>query len=549
MELFPSLWVEKYKIKNEVGIPIEFDDHYFMMDLYNDMSNLQVWLKPPQIGATVAQIIKTMYCAKKKGWDIIYTLPTQTDVNDMAGGKINRLIAQNPILLDWIKDHDTVEQKSVGKNIIHYRGTFTTKAAMMVSSDLNVHDEVDASDGQVIQQYETRLMAKPVDEQRRWYFSHPSLGGMGVSIYWEQSSKREWFITCEHCSLYQQLKWPENINQITRKYICQGCKKELSDNTRKYGKWVATSTGTFSGHHISQLMCVWISADKILNDWETKDKQYFWNYVLGLPYIGSENKIEPSVILKNVSEEANLQEGRVIIGVDTGLPIHYVCMNKNGVFYYNTCKPSYIKEDGNTSDPYDELGKLLDHFKRSILVADQGGDLIGIRRLQTKYPGRVFLCYYRKDRKTEKMIQWGEDTEYGKVLVDRNRMISLTVEHLREPGLITLSGKTEEWELFASHFGNIYRELVVQKETIGKDAHTLYGNEYVWKRNGPDHFVHALIYALTGMDKYGEDLAIIIKKKDPFMVGVPTGSDVHGNVSGKSIIKKKSVSAYSKVDF
>ena len=538
MELYPSLWVEKYKIKNESGLPIEFDDHFFMMDLYNDMSNLQVWLKPPQIGATVAQIIKTMYCAKKKGWDIIYTLPTQTDVNDMAGGKINRLIAQNPILLDWIKDHDTVEQKSVGKQIIHYRGTFTTKAAMMVSSHLNVHDEVDASDSGVIMQYETRLMAKPVEEQRRWYFSHPSLKGKGVDIYWEQSDKKEWFIKCNHCLQEQQLKWPENLDIKKKCYVCQVCRQELSSEARRNGKWKPTAKGIFSGYHISQLMCPWISAEKIVNDWFEKDKEYFYNKVLGLPYVSSDNKIDPEVVLKNVSNVPNTQEPRVIIGVDTGLPIHYVCMNKQGVFYYNTCKPSRQKEDGTVSDPYDELDSMLRHFKRSVLVADQGGDYIGIRRLQAKYPGRVFLCFYRKDRKSEKIIQWGENEEYGKVVVDRNRMISLTVEHLREPGFITLNGQREEWELFASHFDNIYRELIVQKEAIGKDAHTLYGNEYVWKRNGADHFVHALIYALVGMDKYSQDLATIVKASDPFMKNVPVGTDVHGVVPVKRISKR-----------
>ena len=197
MELIPTLWVKKYKIKTSAGLSIEFDNHYFMRDLFNDMSALQVWLKPPQIGASETQIIKTLYVAKKNKWDIIYTLPTQSDVNDMAGGKINRIIAQNPILGKWVKDHDTVEQKAVGDHIIHYRGTYSNKQAMMVSSDLNVHDEVDASDAEVIAQYETRLQAKA--DGRRWYFSHPSIAGFGVDIQWQQSDKKEWFIKCPHC--------------------------------------------------------------------------------------------------------------------------------------------------------------------------------------------------------------------------------------------------------------------------------------------------------------------------------------------------------------
>ena len=284
-ELSPSDWVLFHKIKSESGIPLEFTEHNYLRAFVDDMSPLQVMLKAPQIGATVAELIKTFYCANKMGWDIIYTLPTQGDVSDMAGGKINRILAQNPILAKMTKDHDTIEQKSVGKNIIYYRGTFTTKQAMMVSSDLNVHDEVDASNQEVIQQYETRLQAKA--DGRRWYFSHPQLGGFGVDRYWQQSDKKEWFIKCNECGKEQQLKWPDNVDLVSRSYICSVCKKVLSTESRRCGQWKATSSGIFSGYHISQLMCPWITAEKICVDWETKDKQYFFNYVLGLTYFSS----------------------------------------------------------------------------------------------------------------------------------------------------------------------------------------------------------------------------------------------------------------------
>lgn len=471
-----------------------------MRDLYDDMSPLQVWLKAPQIGATVAELIKTFYCAKKKGWDIIYTLPTQSDVNDMAGGKINRIIAQNPILGEWVKDHDTVEQKAIGTSIIYYRGTFSNKQAMMVSSDLNVHDEVDASDASVIQQYETRLQAKA--DGRRWYFSHPSLAGYGVDIQWQQSDKKEWFITCPYCKKEQQLKWPENIDKEKRIYVCSLCKGSLTDSSRQYGKWKATSTGIFSGYHISQLMCPWITAEKILTDFETKDQQYFYNYVLGLPYVGSENKIDMSVVLKNCTDAVNEQNDMIIIGVDTGLPVHYTILNKEGVFYYGKCKPP-----SDTYDPYDTIESLLKRWPKAIVISDQGGDLIGIRKLQAKYPGRVFLCYYRRDKTGKEMIKWGKGVEFGTVTVDRNRMIQMTVEHLRDVGRIRLNGSKDEWKEFASHFNNIYR--IVKLSGLGV-------NEYVWERNGPDHFVHSLVYALVGLDKYAISMAKVV---EPDMFG------------------------------
>jgi phage terminase large subunit GpA len=541
-ELFPSLWCVKHGIKNEAGLPVEFKDHKFMIDMMNDMSPLQVILKAPQVGMTTTEIIKSFYVAKKLGKAIIYTLPTDGDIKDMAGGKVNRIIAQNPVLSQWVKDHDSVEQKSVGDSIIYYRGTWTQKAAMMVSSDLNIHDEVDASSADVITQYETRLQAKA--DGWRWYFSHPSIAGFGVDIYWEKSDKKEWVIKCPLCSEEQILTWPQSISRKDGEYVCKFCDAILADSDRRNGEWKATAVGEFSGYHVSQLMCPWISAKKILEakDDERKTEQYFYNYVLGLPYVGSENKISSDVVLKNVVKEVNEQNDRIIIGVDTGLPIHYTIGNKQGIFYYGQCQAPSA-----TYDPYDELERFLLRWPTSLIIADQGGDLIGIRKLQAKYPGRVYLVYYVKDRKQKEWIQWGEDENLGTVKVDRNNYYQLMVEQLREFGRIRLNSpqdqplsKTiEDWKPWAKHFDNVYREIKTVKDNPGKDVSTNYGVELIWKRNGPDHYTHTLLYLLVGLDKFGGDNATFIKRTDNFMKGVPIASRIDNSIPARRIMGKK----------
>jgi len=503
IEQIPATWVLQHEIKTSDGKPFEFDKHRFMVDFLNDMSPLQVLLKPPQIGASETEIVKSFFVAHQLGKDIIYTLPTQTDVYDMVGSKVNRIVAQNPILKEWVKDHDTVEQKAVGSNIIHYRGTFTAKAAMMVSSGLNIHDEVDASDLSVITQYENRLQAQE-DGGMRWYFSHPSLKGMGVDVYWEKSDKKEWVITCPQCKQKQVLTWPNSISRAKEAYVCKKCNEILSDETRIDGEWVKTAKGEFSGYHVSQLMIYHKTAKDIITAYDDplKDKQYFYNYVLGLPYVGGDDQITAEQVLKNCTDSTNSQGGKIIIGVDTGLPIYYVMMNAEGVFYYGTCKPT---ENG--SDPYDDLRKLLNRFRNSVLVSDQGGDLIGIRKLQGEFPGRVFLAYYRKDRRNNEIVTWGEGEKYGDVYIDRNRQLQLLIEQLKELGRLKLNGTKEEWKEYADHFASMYREKVIVKEMKDKDDRSLYGSEYVWKRRGPDHWAHATLYAVTGMQKYGQSLA------------------------------------------
>ena len=60
----PHLWVEQNHIVNEVGQPIEFEKRKFLKAIYDDLSPLQVLLKPPQIGATVMNTLKSFFVAK-----------------------------------------------------------------------------------------------------------------------------------------------------------------------------------------------------------------------------------------------------------------------------------------------------------------------------------------------------------------------------------------------------------------------------------------------------------------------------------------------------
>lgn len=532
--LYPYTWVLQNELKTSNGLPFEYNDHRFMKDILNDMAPLQVGLKPPQVGWTEQMIVKGFFMAHEKEKDIIHTLPTDSDIKEMAGGKVNRIVAQNPLLSEWVRDHDSVEQKGVGKNIIYYRGTWTQKAAMMVSSELNIHDEVDASNADVITQYENRLQAK--QGGMRWYFSHPSLAGHGVDVYWQISDKKEWVITC-NCGKQQLLTWPESIDTVRECFQCKYCKAEIDDDQRRKGVWKPTAVGIFSGYHISQLMCPWITAKAILmafND-PRKNEQFFYNYVLGLPYVGSENKITSDVVLKNVTSQINEQQDRIIIGVDPGTPIYFSCMNKQGVFYYGSC--SLLDDVGKPQDPWDDIRKFLKRWPTAIVMVDGNGDSTMQRRLQLEFPGRVYLVFYRKDRKTKETTTWGEGEEIGTVRVDRNQYFQWMVEQLRDVGRIPLNGTLEEWEDWAKNFDNVYREIKTALDKPGKDVATNYGVELIWKRNGADHYCHTLLFCLTGLERFGNANATFIKKDG--VARFPTASRSNNTIPARRVLGKR----------
>lgn len=516
-------WIQKYGIKTETGEKLDFHTYRFLFDIYADRSPLICCLKAAQIGFSTYEILTTAFECRNDGIDIIYVLPSDDDVKRFSGGKTNKIIAQNPILATWTKDKDSTEQKQFGNNTIYYEGAWTERAALSTTAKKLVVDEFDRCKQEVVEQYDSRLQSTA--NPRKAFFSNPSMPNVGVHKYYLLSDQKKWHVSHfgrtgttafsgidqlpgDGCG--QEFILDEScIDYKAEIFRCPHCNKEITDEDRRMGEWKATAEGKWSGYWIPLWLAPWMSAANIAEMKRDKTPEYFANFVAGLPYIGGEDTISPQTVLKNVIPNVNSQEGRIVIGVDTGLPIHYTVMNKEGAFYYGKC------------ENYDKLEEFLKRWPESIIVSDQGGDLIGIRELQKRYPSRVFLCYYRKDGKRLELIKWGEDLELGTVVVDRNRMLQLIVEQMRDTGRFRFNGSVEDWTEFASHFANIYREKIVVAGGQNKDDRTLYGTEYVWKRNGPDHFVHTFLYALTGMDKYAENEAKIIGL-DPLQ-GIQTG--------------------------
>lgn len=477
-------WITKNDIKTEDGSLYSFKDHLFFFDILVDMASLEkdiVCFKAAQIGFSTAAILATLWIAMKRQIDIIYTLPTMDDVRQFAGGKINRIIAQNYILIKWVKDRDTIEQKTVGDSIIYYRGTFAEKAAMMVSSDLNVYDEVDASNQKTIEQYETRLQASKL--KRQWYFSHPSIKGNGVDKQWARSDQKHWFVKCS-CGEEQFISWPESFDMKNKRYICKYCGAEISDEQRRKGRWVKKyKNAELSGYWIPLWICPWITAEEIISYFEKKSPEYFTNKVCGLPYLGSDCKVRQDDILGNLTSEVNSQD-RIIIGSDSGIRKHYVMGNKEGLFYYG------VTED------WGEIGGLLGNYKNAVLIVDHLPDITGPRALREKFPGRVFLCHYAEDRKTLQLVRWGKDKEQGNVVVDRNRMFDMLIAEFKERR-IQLQGDEGDWWDYWLHWDALYKSEEEDKYGVKKGR---------WLSSGTNHnsdWCHATNYWRAGMSRFG----------------------------------------------
>lgn len=137
-------WILHNKIKTEKGDPVDIFHHRFLYDILRDPAQNLVVTKGAQVGMSTAQILRNHFAAKHKKMDLLYTLPTDNDVNLFVGGKVNRIIANNPCMLLDVADKDSIQQKQVGDSMIYYRGTWTARSAIMVTADRLVHDEIDS---------------------------------------------------------------------------------------------------------------------------------------------------------------------------------------------------------------------------------------------------------------------------------------------------------------------------------------------------------------------------------------------------------------------
>ena len=495
------IFLNNHGIKTEDGVPLDFVNHRFMLEIYRDMASLErdiAGLKAAQITFTTTAAISTLWIAKNRHVDIIYTLPTFDDIRIFAGGKVNRIIAQNPVFQDWVADKDTVDQKVVGDNIVHFRGTYSQKAATMVPSDLNIHDEVDSSNQKVIEQYSTRLQHSPL--KRTWWFSHPSVPGNGVDKPWRLSDQKHWFVKCGACKKWDYLRWQESVCMQRQVYQCLHCQAEITDQMRRDGQWVRRyKDRSISGYWIPLLICPWVSAKQVIKYYETKSEEYFWNKVLGLPYVGGGNVVTQEQLYQNFKKGSppSSKSQRVIIGVDTGVDCRYVIGTEKGIFKYGQFG----------LDAEERLIEMMKQWEQAILMIDQGGDILMARKLREKFPGRVYLVFYRTDHKTLQLVQWGDNDEYGRVQVDRNRVIQLLVDELIDRRFpIIYTGNINDWHDFWLHFSHIYR-VAVENERINR-------TEYKWQRSDRDDWVHACVYFRCGLMRFGQKGAII-KAQDP----------------------------------
>lgn len=511
-------WMTVGNFVNENDKPMEFDKHRFLVQPYADNHPDQVIMKSAQIGWSTLAILKTMHIAAYKGLNVAYTLPTQNVMKDFVEPKVDAMIRNNKALQQLVKS-DRMNLKRYNDRYIYYRGSFTEREAITISVDLLVCDELDRSDQNILSIYNSRLQAS--EYGWKWRFSNPSVNNFGVHELWLSSDQHRWIIKCKKCNKWQTLTWEESIDKEKEIYICSNCGKELTDEERIMGKWKAFNPGAKRrGYHVNQLMCSWVKASKICEQFREESPEFFYNFVLGEPYNITDLMVDRGALVR-CSTPGKIDMDGMCLGVDNGVTKHWVLGNKNGIVRYGK------------TDSWEEIERIIRFYNCYTLIDANPYPNIP-KKLADKYRGQVFIHYYVQDRKALGPVRKSVRKDKGVIQSDRTKVIDWVAGEITNQA-INFVMTEREMEDMIYHWSNMYR-------TIEENTQGIKQGKWITKVNKPDHFAHAMVYWRIILDETLTPSGNIVrprqKKEMPKGLLVDNDYKTPATVSPREVAKK-----------
>ena len=502
------------------GEKLDFYDHKYLVDIYNDTAQEMVVKKAAQIGVSTYAINKSLWFGDTHDVSIIYTMPTASDVADFSKARITPVIQSSPHLSRNVKGG--IELKQIGNSFVYFRGAWSERQAISVDSDYNIHDEIDFSKPNIISMYRERMSHSKF--KMSLALSTPTIPEFGIDYLFNRSDKKEWFITCPKCKKQQILKYPDSIRGDTKeaRYVCVYCLATITNDARRNGEWKATGDDDWgvSGYHISQMMAPWISAKEILRKEESarvrptaqmsgiKD---FHNFCLGEAYGGENQPLNRDILLGCIQNKYDLElKGRnTIMGVDQGNDLHVVIYKKEKDATIRLVHTAIYHS-------FDDLPNLMDAYGVTFCLIDALPNKHSARKFALMYPAKVWLVYYNENQK--EFIKWYRDVDSREYRVIVAKMESID----------RMSDKYITHQVVLPRLSQDVDAFIRQMCNWAKDKEEKPDGRVVWvyKKLGADHFAMASNYAMLGIDKLStgslaEPKAEDIPKKDrPITAGI-----------------------------
>lgn len=271
-------------------------------------------VKSHQVAGTELGVNLFGYCVDQHPCPIAIVLPTIEEGNKYERLKLQPTIQATPALKHKIKtersrarDGSTMTFKRFRGGFAQVTGANSSTGLQMISVRVLIGEEIsewpdDAGNrGDPLAQVEKRLTAWSQRKPKRYYSSTPKIAGeCRITIKYEASDQRRYYVPCPHCGTFQVLKWDnmkrrQDTAPIGAHMICaaHGCVIEHFDKKAMVaaGVWIKTyadggaepgptiepedleryqgrpSNGREPGFHIWQAYSPFVTWDDTVADW------------------------------------------------------------------------------------------------------------------------------------------------------------------------------------------------------------------------------------------------------------------------------------------
>lgn len=513
----PTLYLLKnYYIR---GNPITFENKSkplahrpWQKDILEDNHPFLVVRKSRQLGFSEVAIMKAIWFSDTHPQTkTLFTFPTNRQVKDFVKTRLDPAIHASPYLSERFDSKvASIETKRLmNDSFLMFRSASSGKMGEGVDIDCLMMDEIDRMYPNVHLAFQESLKSSKYGIQRFW--STPTVPGIGIDMFFQDSDQRFWQQKCQHCGHWQIMNVEDNIKQInpdgvnlitdevapnTFMFVCAKCSKWLDRDYK--AEYVAKypDRQAIRGYHISQLNFSAISADRIKqNELKYSSKQLFTNYVVGEPFIQEGMIINEQDIKSAVRFEKPILSRKdykfVVAGTDWGGTNFTVIlgMKHNGEI---DCLNMFYTND-NPTNPLGavrDLAGMITPYKPDLVVSDMGYGADRNALFMQIFRGKAYSCQFNLYKGSSKPINaWNENSKT--ILVDKVLNFQRLIHRLKNCE-IGFWKYDENLQLIIKHAKNM-RILDVEEEN------GLVYQDY--KRLGDDHSMCSLVYALIGLER------------------------------------------------
>lgn len=495
----------------------------FLMQLLQDQTEIKAIQKGRQAGESENAVTECLwFLDAHPGTKAVYTFPSDPQMQDFSNTRIQPALEETDYMRGLIPTGCTnnVTLKQIKQNSwLIMRSAQTARLGEGVDADVVFLDERDRMTDKVEVAFEQSLSSSSYGYLRE--FSTPTTVGVGINKSYERSCKYQWFVKCDS-GHRQVLSFEDNIEPLhdfdetadtimpgTFGFKCShnGC---VSNINRWNGEWVAERPDLAkirAGYHISQLSCVWISADRIMQQKiNHKFMDLFYNYVLGLPFSSNEGLISEAALNQCCDTSRAMPNIRlkeytaVVAGIDWGYQNWCVVIGRRFDGKNEVAGLYKVPDSSEVLHAPKAICDYLRVFNPDVIVADLGYGRDRTDEMMRQYPDRVFGCNYSSGGPHDKIFQpiWNDSAHT--VRVDRTMHLRSGLEMFKMRKII-LPGKMDEYSILRAHLLNL---VLLHDEIEDKMTREHKIVEYIGQK-GADHMAHAFAYAALALSRLNRD--------------------------------------------